>query len=1069
MKGKCLTNPNENKHSVFSDCDGGCSDSDDDDRDKVVVVGVAAMVAPWWRRTVMADGHDKVVLKTRSISLSNLAFAFPFFLQHKEPENSTTLALSPRLRKNLWSPSKVVFRNLEIHTPERKNMDKVCEELDEVKAELEKVRAEYKSKAELCENLRKAHNEQLTKFQQASSKIEKQAQELNEKAEEISVAQQMCEELKCSLKDRESIVQHLRAANDKLRVGCDEKYQKLEDTNRVMKKFSEAEKKANAPKELRERDDVIIKLEEDNQKVQDQLKWKKEQFRHLEEAHDKLREQFKASKKEWEMEKSSLLDEICSLQTSLDSQTRISDDLQNRLQRCNQALAHEESRRKYLEVQVSEFQTRFEDVFSEREDAKSQLECLTAQRDKQIASLRQSLSTKETFYKEMEYQTGKLQQENQELRISLKELQEAQIQAAPGSPSLAKLRNKLKSLEQMHRDCIASHRAKEAEWSSRLESMTGELNKHKSELGSKDAAISGLRMELEQMLRDCTSNLKAKEYECSSQLEKMRVELYNSRSELESRDAALKELRMEVEQMHRDSTTNEAEGAEWNSQLEKMTSDVRNYLSELEHKDGMIKELKMELEACHSLSMQLKLENEELSVMLLVLKLGISEAQLKIVNGVKEECEKDELCLNQQVSQMESVLERELREVNDALERTNIELAEKICDGNEIEFELEIWKSIAERLRSDLEVSLGMRKELEASLLAQVDVGETIKQQKNGLLCIFEEKDKIIDNLQQKIVLLEQKLERLDTKDANSVKTETEMSFESENSIFLQIAREKDKNLEQLEKEISWLEQESLRIEFTGAVMAQIDAERTFEHEKEKLIQRVEQKYQRVNDLMQLLESLEHKFNCSLDSFSSQLAEKQAEIDLIHEAWEKITAAEVMAALEIEERKLMALELEEEICNIQQKLESQQTSLCESKQQALKAEAELETKELEVKRLTNQMKTKLINSDALIEELKSERRNLLEDVIKLSSEKENLLVFIGGLGDNIGEFSSTDKQLTSMLDNIMLSFDNKGSRMDFKWNDELVDPEQENVCTPTVMKISEAISDRRSPFRDLNN
>ncbi|KAL6277340.1 hypothetical protein ACE6H2_020941 [Prunus campanulata] len=1019
-------------------------------------------------------------------------------------------------------------------------MDKVCEELDEVKAELEKVRAEYKSKAELSENLRKAHNEQLTKFQQASSKIEKQAQELNEKAEEISVAQQMCEELKCSLKDKESIVQHLRAANDKLRVGCDEKYRKLEDTNRVMvlaldeanekkidqektirayreeieglkghlsvsqKKFSEAEKKANAPKELRERDDVILKLEEDNQKVQDQLKWKKEQFRHLEEAHDKLREQFKASKKEWEMEKSSLLDEICSLQTSLDSQTRISDDLQNRLQRCNQALAHEESRRKYLEVQVSEFQTRFEDVFSEREDAKSQLECLTAQRDKQIASLRQSLSTKETFYKEMEYQTGKLQQENQELRISLKELQEAQIQAAPGSPSLAKLRNKLKSLEQMNRDCIASHRAKEAEWSSRLESMTGELNKHKSESGSKDASISGLRMELEQMLRDCTSNLKAKEYECSCQLEKMRVELNNSRSELGSRDAALKELRMEVEQMHRDSTTNEAEGAEWNSQLEKITSDVRNYLSELEHKDGTIKELKMELEACHSLSMQLKLENEELSVMLLVLKLGISEAQLKIVNGkfemdlrekekeqnisqlmqqlerknavlttvqtsVKEECEKDELCLNQQVSQMESVLERELREVNDALERTNTELAEKICDGNEIEFDLEIWKSIAKRLRSDLEVSLGMRKELEASLLAQVDVGETIKQQKNGLFCIFEEKDKIIDNLQQKIVLLEQKLERLDTKDANSVKTETELSSESENSIFLQIAREKDKNLEQLEKEISWLEQESLRIEFTGAVMAQIDAERTFEHEKEKLIQRVEQKYQRVNDLMQLVESLEHKFNCSLDSFSSQLAEKRAEIDLIHEAWEKITAAEVMAALEIEERKLMALELEEEICNIQQKLESQQTSLCESKQQALKAEAELETKELEVKRLTNQMKTKLINSDALIEELKSERRNLLEDVIKLSSEKENLLVFIGGLGDKISEFSSTDKQLTSMLDKIMLSFDNKGSRMDFKWNDELVDPEQENVCTPTVMKISEAISDRRSPFRDLNN
>ncbi|KAM1068476.1 hypothetical protein ACFX2A_000443 [Malus domestica] len=973
-------------------------------------------------------------------------------------------------------------------------MDKVYEELDEVKSELEKLRAEYKSKAELYESLRKAHNEQLTKFQQASSKIEQQTQELNEKAEKISVAQQMCEDLKCTLKEKESIVQHLRAANDKLRVDCHEKFRKLEDTNGALalaldeanekkmdqeqtvcaykdeikdlkgrlsvsqKKCSEAEKKANAPKELRERNEVILKLEEESQKVQDKLKWKTEQFRHLEEAHDKLREQFKASKKEWETEKSSLLDEICQLQTSFDSKTQILDDLQNRLQRCNQALAHEESRRKYLEVQVSEFQTRFENVFIDREHTKLQLECLTAQRDKQIASLRQSLSTKEALHKEMGYQTRKLEQENQELRASLKEHQEAQIQSAPGSPSLAKLRNKLKSLEQMHRESVANHRAKEAEWSSQLESMTADLNNHKSELKSKGAA--------------------------------------------------LEELRMEVEQMHRDRTENWPNRVVCNSQLEKMTSDVHNYMNELESKDATIKELEMELESSHFLSMQLKLENEELSVMLLVLKLGISEAQLKIANeksemdrhdkeneekisllmqqlemkndgliiarvGTEEEHEKAaslssrievmDLIDNQKLP-IQKEVERELREVNDALERANVVLAEKIFEENEIEFELQIWKSIAERLRSDLEASVGMRKELEASLLAQVEVEETIKQQKKGLLSIFEEKDKIIDNLQEKIVLLEQKLDN-----AESVKTEASMSLESENSIFLQFTRAKDKNFEQLEKEVHWLEQESLRREFAGLVMAQTDAERTFEYEKEKLIQHVEEKYQRVNVLLQLVESLEHKFNCSLASFSSQLAEKQAEIDMIYEAWEKITAAEVMAALEIEEKKLMAVELEEEICNIQRKLESQQKSLCKSKQQALEVEAQLETKEQEVKRLTNQMKTKLINSDPLVEELKNKRRNLLEDVIQLSSEKENLLRFIGGLGDKIGEFSTTDKQLIGMLERIMLSFDDKGSGMDLKWNDELGDPEQENVRTPIIVKISEAISDQRSPFRDLNH
>ncbi|KAK9949388.1 hypothetical protein M0R45_004913 [Rubus argutus] len=249
----------------------------------------------------------------------------------------------------------------------------------------------------------------------------------------------------------------------------------------------------------------------------------------------------------------------------------------------------------------------------------------------------------------------------------------------------------------------------------------------------------------------------------------------------------------------------------------------------------------MELEACHSLIVQLKLQNEELSVMLLVLKLGISEAQLKIANEQSEmvllDNEKEEYisllmeqlqmknaalvmaqtCIEEeraktaslsrridaldliekQQLQMLKELDRECREVNDALERANTELAEKISEGSEIEIELHIWKSITENLRIDLEASLGMRKELEASLLAEVDVGETIKQENKGLLGILEEKDKTVENLQQQILLLEPKLKTTDAEDAGSAKIEAAMS------------------LEKLHKEIGWLEQESLTREFT--------------------------------------------------------------------------------------------------------------------------------------------------------------------------------------------------------------------------------------------------------------
>lgn len=235
-----------------------------------------------------------------------------------------------------------------------------------------------------------------------------------------------------------------------------------------------------------------------------------------------------------------MLDKICALQSKLDSQTRISEGLQRQLQMRNQALAQEERQRKYLEIQLSESETCFENVFSECQDAKSKIEHLSIQRDKEIATLRNSLSTKETTYKEADFRARKLEQENQDLLISLKELQEERIRGAGASSSLAKLRNKLKSLEHMHRDCSENLRAKEAQWS---------------------------------------------------------------------------------------------------SQLEKLTGDLSDYGSKVESKDAVIKELSMELEGCYSSLVQLKLQSEEASLMVLVLKLGLSEAQLKLAS------EKDEMAL----------------------------------------------------------------------------------------------------------------------------------------------------------------------------------------------------------------------------------------------------------------------------------------------------------------------------------------------------------------------------------------------------------------------------------------
>ena len=84
----------------------------------------------------------------------------------------------------------------------------------------------------------------------------------------------------------------------------------------------------------------------------------------------------------------------------------------------------------------------------------------------------------------------------------------------------------------------------------------------------------------------------------------------------------------------------------------------------------------------------------------------------------------------------------------------NAELDERICEKSEMEFELRIWKSFVERLRSGLEENLVMCKELENSLLAQVDFTESLKQEKDSLVFKLEEKENKIECLQQHVYYL---------------------------------------------------------------------------------------------------------------------------------------------------------------------------------------------------------------------------------------------------------------------------------------------------------------------------
>ncbi|XP_060186276.1 uncharacterized protein At4g38062 isoform X2 [Lycium barbarum] len=802
------------------------------------------------------------------------------------------------------------------------------------------------------------------------------------------------------------------------------------------KKSSEAEKRVNTSKELRHNDDMLLEMEEKNKKLADQLKWKKEQFSHLEEAHGKLRQQHREEEKEWVKERSALLDEISTLQLNLDSQLRISKDLESRLWMCNQALAHEESRRKLLEVQLAESKTSFDSVFAEYEESKSIIESLTSQRDKEIANLRDILGTRDTLHKEMEYQFRRVEQENHELMTSLKEFQEAKIQEAGASSSLSKLRNKLRGLEQVHKDCFGNLKAKEAEWASKLEQLTEELDCCKSSVQSKDSLITELREELE-----------------TCELLTLQLTLQNEETSM-----MLLVLKSQFFELH-----------------QRIADDYASM--ELEKREGV--------ENISTLIIQLNTKNEALG---------------RVQKDLEEEREKVAL-LSEKVESLNSEEQQQLplqREVDTLKEML------KEASTSQIHLKEQVWKSVAEKLKANLEENHQMRIQVEASLLAQADVEFDLKLERESLELKLDEKDKRVNELQQQLLglneelqrreqtallsenfehkmisqdlqkeveYLEQEWVRKELEGAILAQVEAETKHKNEKESLHQLVEEKDHRIQDLQKQVDYLEQEWVRKELEGAILAQVEAEAKHKNEKESLHQLVEEKDHRIYDLQQLVNSLENEFESSTGSFSGRLSDMQAEVDMFHKTWEKMRTAEILNEIEIQIRDLLIVELENDFCKLQKKMEHLENHLSNSVGKRTELEVELEAKRSEIDALLFKLEEQVRSSDIVIKKLNGEKTKLLESVEKLSSEKDKLLDTFMGLAERINLLSKEDIQLTDSLERMVQNCDSSMSETDMKWDNEFFDPVKENNSRQpsTPNKRLEAIRDERSPLRSLNN
>ncbi|KAK2662881.1 hypothetical protein Ddye_001455 [Dipteronia dyeriana] len=384
-----------------------------------------------------------------------------------------------------------------------------------------------------------------------------------------------------------------------------------------------------------------------------------------------------------------------------------------------------------------------------------------------------------------------------------------------------------------------------------------------------------------------------------------------------------------------------------------------------------------------------------------------------------------QLRLKQQVLQTENALEFDRREIFDTLEKAEFELAEKIRDGNQLEVELQNIKSSAESLKNCLGENEYTCRQLESSLVVQVENEVTLEQpkEKECILSIV----KVQDNPNLSMV----------TQKATISEREALEALVEERDHFLRICEEKDSYIDTLHTDISWLMEDSIRREFEVEVCTKLDAEKAFK--KERLLKALNEKEQKFRNLPVLVMSMEEDLISTVNSYFSEITGIQIKTSAILETLNNV---EHQRKLEIEEKNKVISELEKEV----------------------KAQKE------ETEKLMNQFGNEKSRMMVLIKELELENGVLHRDIKKLSEEKENILIHIEEFNDHLSEVTCGDAKLMKSLEQLQSCEEETEQVVDTRVSVDLHASAKRNAnstFSPMATNI-ELDADERSPLKELN-
>ncbi|CAM6016790.1 unnamed protein product [Sphagnum balticum] len=397
-----------------------------------------------------------------------------------------------------------------------------CEEQEEKLRKLEHDLGRAKNQMKQLEIRCKAAEAEVNTKSTSLIKVQLELETLAVSVAELAETKKQAEELVLKLKATENSLKQEMAARDLAEL---------------------------ALKEYKKREEHLLMIEEGHSELQGKSKWRNEQFQSLEEAHSIIRTEFQESQRIWESERDSMVGEIDTLRENLQSKGKLMHDLHCRLDMLQQALAHEQSHRKVLELELVEARTGMGEAAADLERMHSAIENLKRETGEEIVLLKNNVSVKDRQIREMEIRQKEIEQEHEELQSMQLEFENFKRLNGELQQALGLKDKQILLLEEARNNDVGVAQARGLEWEEEKNLLIQSLTEAEASLSSKEARLKELSNELDAVRSSLECLRAAKldfEQKHSEEKDNLLLILRQANETVAAREELVKELKTEL-------------------------------------------------------------------------------------------------------------------------------------------------------------------------------------------------------------------------------------------------------------------------------------------------------------------------------------------------------------------------------------------------------------------------------------------------------------------------------------------------------------------------------------------